>query len=42
MIVPFTGRRDLRSLKEPVLPGHTLKLTTKVRYLGFNLDNGLT
>jgi hypothetical protein len=39
--VPFTQKRDLRGLKEPNLSGHTLQLTTEVRYLGLILDKGL-
>jgi len=42
MIVPFTRERDLRGLKEPTLSGHTLQLTTEVKYLGIILDKGLT
>jgi hypothetical protein len=42
VIVPFTQKRDLRSLKEPTLSGHTLQLTTEVKYLGLILNKGLT
>jgi hypothetical protein len=42
VIVPFTQMRDLRGLKEPTLSGHTLQLTTEVKYLGLILDKGLT
>jgi len=38
MIIPFTSRRDLRGLNKPTLSGHTLKLTAKVKYLGFILE----
>jgi hypothetical protein len=38
MTVSFTRRRDLRGLNEPSLSGHTLQLTTKVKYLGFILE----
>jgi len=31
--VPFTKKRDLRGLEEPTLSGHTLQLTTEVKYL---------
>jgi len=41
VIVPFTRKRDLRDLNEPAFSGHTLQLTTKVKYLGFILDRGL-
>jgi len=40
--VPFTRRKNLRGLKEPVLYGPTLQLTTEVKYLGLILDEGLT
>jgi len=42
MIVPFTKKRDLRGLKEPTLSGHTLHLTTKVKYIGLILVWELT
>jgi hypothetical protein len=41
VIVPFTKKRDLR-WKEPTLSGHTLQLTTEVRYLELILDRRLT
>jgi hypothetical protein len=40
--VPFTRKRDLRGLKEPTLSGHTLQLTTDIKYLGLILDKGMT
>jgi hypothetical protein len=42
VIVPFTQKKDLRGLKEPTLSGHSLQLTTEVKYLGLILDKGLT
>jgi hypothetical protein len=42
LIVPFTRKRDLRGLKEPTLSGHTLQLTTEVKYLTLIQDMGLT
>jgi hypothetical protein len=42
VIVPFTRKTDLRGLKEPTVSGHTLQLTTDVKYLGLILDKGLT
>jgi hypothetical protein len=42
VIVSFAHKRDFRGLKEPTLTGHTLQLTTKVKYLGLILDKGLT
>jgi hypothetical protein len=41
VIVPFTWKRDLRGLKEPTISGHTLQLTTEVKYLGIILDKGV-
>jgi hypothetical protein len=41
-MVPFTQRRNLRGLKELTLTGHTLQLTTEVKYLGLTVDKGLT
>jgi len=29
--VPFIRKRDIRSLKQPTLSGHTLQLTTEVK-----------
>jgi hypothetical protein len=40
--VPFTQKRDLRGLKEPSLCGHTLQLTTEIKYLGLILHKGST
>jgi hypothetical protein len=42
VIVPFAWKTDLRGLKEPTFSGHTLQLTTKVKYIGLILDRGLT
>jgi hypothetical protein len=42
MILPSTQKRDLRRLNEPTLSGHTMQMTTKVKYLGLTLDKGLT
>jgi hypothetical protein len=38
VMVPFTRKRDLRDLNVPTFSGHTLQLTTWVKYLGFFLD----
>jgi len=40
--VLFTEDRDLKGLKELILPGHTLQLTTDIRYFGLILGEGLT
>jgi hypothetical protein len=42
VIVSFPQKRDLRGLKEPTLSGHTLQLTTEVKYLGLILDRAST
>jgi hypothetical protein len=42
IIVPSTRKRDFMDLKEPTLSGHTLQLTTEVKYLGLILDKRLT
>lgn len=42
VIIQFIRKRGVRALKELVLFGHTLQLTTEVRYLGLNLNWGLT
>jgi hypothetical protein len=41
VITPFIWKSDLRCLKETILSGHTLQLTTEVLYLGLILDKGL-
>jgi hypothetical protein len=42
LIIPFTRKRGVRVLKELALSGHTLQLTTEVRYPGLILNRGLT
>jgi hypothetical protein len=42
IIVPSTRKRDFMYLKEPTVSGHTLQLTTEVKYLGLILDKRLT
>jgi hypothetical protein len=42
VIIPFTRKRGVRILKEIALSGHTLQLTTEVRYLGLILNQALT
>jgi hypothetical protein len=42
VIIPFTKKRVLKGLKEPVLFGKTIQLSTEVKYLGLTLDKGLT
>lgn len=42
VIIRFTRKRGIRVVKELALSGHTLQLTTEVRYLGLILNRGLT
>jgi hypothetical protein len=42
VVIPFTRRRNLKGLKEPVLFGEKIKLSSEVKYLGITLDKGLT
>jgi hypothetical protein len=42
IIEPSTRKRDFINLKEPTFSGHTLQLTTEVKYLGLILDKRLT
>jgi len=42
VIIRFTRKRGIRVVKELALSGHTLHLTTEVRYLGLILNRGLT
>jgi hypothetical protein len=40
--IPFTSRRNLKGLKEPVLFVEKIQLSNEVKYLGITLDKGLT
>jgi hypothetical protein len=40
--IPFTRRRNLKGLKEPVPFGEMIQLSIEVKYLGIILDKGLT
>jgi hypothetical protein len=42
VIIPFTRKRDIRRLKEPILFTNTIQLSSEVKYLGLMLDKGLT
>jgi hypothetical protein len=42
VIIPFTRKRDIRGLKEPILFNNTIQLSSEVKYLGLILDKGLT
>jgi hypothetical protein len=42
VIIPFTGKRDLRGLEEPSIFSRTIQLSSKVKYLGLTLNKALT
>jgi hypothetical protein len=42
VIIPFTRRRNIRVLKEPVLFNKIIQLSSDVKYLDLTLDKGLT
>ena len=42
IIVPSTRKGDFMDLKDPPLSGHTLQLTTEVKYCGLILDKRQT
>jgi hypothetical protein len=42
VVIPFTRRRNLTCLKEPVLFSEKIQLSNEVKYLGMTLDKGLT
>jgi hypothetical protein len=42
VVTPFTRRRNLEGLKEPVLFREKIQLSNKVKYLGITLDKRLT
>jgi hypothetical protein len=42
VIIPFTKRREMKGLKEPILFNKTIQLSNEVKYLGIVLDKGMT
>jgi hypothetical protein len=42
VVIPFTRRRNIKGLKEPVLFGKKIQLSSEFKYLGITLDKGLT
>jgi hypothetical protein len=42
VIIPFTRKRNIKGLKEPILFSKMIQLSTEIRYLGLTLDKGLT
>jgi hypothetical protein len=41
-VVPFTIKMNIKGLKEPILFGKRIRLSSHVKYLGVTLDKGLT
>jgi hypothetical protein len=41
VIIPFTRKREIKGLKEPILFNKTIQLSSEVTYLGVTLDKGL-
>jgi hypothetical protein len=41
-VIPFTRRRNIKGLKEPILSGEKIQLSNEVKYIGITLDKGLT
>jgi hypothetical protein len=43
VVIPFTRKREnTKGLREPILSGEKIQLSSEVRYLGITLDKGLT
>jgi hypothetical protein len=42
VIIPFTRKREIKGLKEPILFNKTIQLSNEVKYLGITLDKGMT
>jgi hypothetical protein len=42
VVIPFTRKRNIKGLKEPILFSKTIQLSSEVKYLGITLDKGLT
>jgi hypothetical protein len=42
VIIPFTRKRDIKGLKEPILFSKTIQICSEVKDLGITLDKGLT
>jgi hypothetical protein len=40
--IPFTRKRTIKGLKEPILFGKRIQLSSEVKYLGVILDKELT
>jgi hypothetical protein len=42
VVIPFTRKRAIKGLKEPILFNKMIQLSNEVKYLGITLDKGLT
>jgi hypothetical protein len=42
VVIPFTRRRNIKGLREPILFGEKTQLSSEVKYLGITLEKGLT
>jgi hypothetical protein len=42
VIIPFNRKRNIKGLKEPILFHKTVELSYDIKYLGLELDKGLT
>jgi hypothetical protein len=42
VIIPFTRKRNIKGLKEPILFNKMIQLSSEVKYLGLMLGKGLT
>jgi hypothetical protein len=42
VVVPFTRKRSIKGLEEPILFSRRIQLSSEVKYLGIILDEGLS
>jgi hypothetical protein len=42
VVTPFTRKRNIKGLREPILFSKRIQLSSEVKYLGVTLDKGLT
>jgi hypothetical protein len=41
VVIPFTWKRNIKGLREPVLFNKRIQLSSEIKYLGVTLDKGL-
>jgi hypothetical protein len=41
-VIPFTRKRNIKGLKQPILLNKIIQLSNEVKYLGITIDKGLT